>query len=116
MEELIEARVTPAQVWQAWEKVHVLEEGKTGKDKFRYKVLNVKKGESFSILWKSLFVRLIFTQSVKPTSKGSEIRYHVQAKGLFGWAIRLFLGPKIKQNISHVLKAVVKDLESQSVK
>lgn len=122
MEEMIEARVSPEEVWQAWEKAHALhgqkgiEEGQKGKSKFKYKVLEVKKGESFSILWKTLFVRLVFTHRVKPTQRGSEICYAVKIKGPFAWPVRWLLGQKIKNNISYVLKAVVRELENKRVK
>ena len=124
MEEVIEARVSPTIVWEAWVKAHQLhcqkgiEAGQNGyskaegKSKFRYKILNVKPGESFSILWKTLFVRLIFTHTVTPTQRGAEIRYRVQIQGLFAWAVRWLLGNKIKTNIGHVLKAMVKQLEN----
>lgn len=122
MEEMIEARVSPEEVWQAWEKAHELhgqksiEEGQKGKSKFKYKVLHVKKGESFSILWKTLFVRLLFTHRVKPTQRGSEICYSVAIKGPFAWPIRWLLGDKIRKNIGAVLKAVVSELENKRVK
>jgi hypothetical protein len=108
MEEMIEARVSPAHVWAAWEKG--MEQGKGGK--IRYKIIDLKKGESFSILWKTLFVRLIFSHSVKPTLYGSNISYKVQIKGLFAWPVRFFLGKKIQTNLRAVLKAVVRELES----
>ncbi len=108
MEEMIEARVSPELVWQFWERG--LEQGKTGK--LRYKILDIQKGKSFSILWKTLFVRLIFTHTVEPTKKGSEIRYKVQIKGLFALPVRWMLGAKIKRNLSHVLQSIVRDLEA----
>lgn len=120
MEETIETRVSPPVVWEAWEKAHLLhgqkgiEAGQQGKETFRYRVLDVKKGESFSILWKTLFVRLIFTHSVKPTKRGAQIGYRVEIKGPFAWPIRWLLGTKIKKNIGAVLKAIVKQLENGS--
>jgi hypothetical protein len=112
MEEMIETSATPAKIWQMWEMAHDLQEGKEGKKHFRYKVLQVKKGESFSILWKALFVRLIFTQRVLPTAKGSQISYRVDLKGPFGWLVKFIAGNKIKRNIAHVLHAVAKDVDS----
>ena len=122
MEEMIEARVAPEEVWEIWEKAHVMHGqkgiavGQRGKSTFRYTILDVKKGESFSILWKTLFVRLIFSHSVKPSRRGSEICYKVQIKGLFAWPVRWFLGQKIKKNIGSVLKAIVAQLENKRVK
>lgn len=121
MEEQIETRVSPQEVWAAWERAHAMkggeriEEGQQGKSKFRYKVLEVKKGESFSILWKSLFVRLIFCHRVGPSKRGSLISYKVQIKGPFAWPIRWLIGEKIRKNIGLVLKSMVKELENQRV-
>ncbi|PIS02860.1 MAG: hypothetical protein COT85_02170 [Chlamydiae bacterium CG10_big_fil_rev_8_21_14_0_10_42_34] len=111
MEEMIEARVPAELVWDAWEKK--LEKGLD--KKLRYQVLEVKKGESFSILWKTLFVKMIFIHSVKPTEKGSQIHYKVQIKGLFSLPVRWLLGAKIKKNLSFVLKSIVRELESKRV-
>lgn len=125
MQHRIEAKVPPKKVWEAWERAHQIHgqkgiqagqkgERKTeGKKGFQYQILDVLPGESFSILWKTLFVRLIFTHTVKPSLKGSEIRYQVQIRGPFAWPIRWLLGNKIRQNIAHVLQAIVKQLESE---
>lgn len=121
MEEQIEARVKPEDVWEFWEKAHArhneegLKEGQKGKARFHYKITKVKKGESFSILWKTLFVRLIFSHTVTPTRKGSLISYKVEMRGVFAWIVRWLIGEKIRKNISFVLKSIVKDLESKSV-
>ncbi|MBX7065775.1 MAG: hypothetical protein K1X28_00950 [Parachlamydiales bacterium] len=111
MEEQIEARVSPEEIWKVWERAQTLE----GKDKARYKIFDVKKGESFSILWKSLFVRLIFNHKVQPTKKGSLISYNVQIKGPFAWIVRWLIGEKIRKNLQFVLKSIVKELENKSV-
>ncbi len=123
MKQIIEARVSPQKVWEAWEKAHEmhgrqgLESGIKGHSKsggkkgFSYQILDVVPGKSFSILWKTFFVRLIFTHNVKPSKRGSEITYEVQIKGLFAWPVRWMLGNKIKSNIDLVLKQIVKQLE-----
>ena len=108
MEEQIETRVAPEEVWRAWERAR--------QTQGKHKVFNVKPGESFSLLWKSLFVRLIFTHTVKPAPKGSHISYKVEIQGPFAWPLRWLLGKKIRHNISYVLKAVVKELENKGVK
>lgn len=110
---MIEARVNPETVWAAWERAHQLEVGHKGKSTFRYQILDVKKGESFSILWKGLFVRLVFSHAVAKTSKGCQIQYTVQIKGLFAWPVRWFLQEKIKRNIRSVMKAFVAQLENK---
>ncbi len=111
MEESIETSVPPQIVWAMWEQVHDLHAGQTGRAKFKYKIIDVKPGESFSILWKAPFVRLVLTQTVKPSAKGSEISYRVTIKGLFAWPVRWLLGNKVKKNLSAALQATVKQME-----
>ena len=110
MEEQIETRVAPEVVWKAWERVHSLH-GQRAESKIKYKILDVKNGESFSVLWKTLFVRLIFIHKVKPIPYGSVISYTVQIKGLFAWPVRFLIEGKIRKNIHLVLKAMVRELE-----
>lgn len=122
---LLEARVKPEKVWAAWEKAHAVHgqqglvagvrgiaqvEGRKG---FQYQILDVIPGESFSILWKALFVRLIFTHGVQPTPRGCQIRYDFSIKGPFAAAVRWFLGKKIRANLELALKTIVKQLEAQ---
>ena len=126
MEEIIEARVLPERVWETWEKAHAahgqtkLEEGIKGKTQldgkkgFRYRILDVVPGRSFSILWKTLFVRLIFHHAVRPTSRGCEIRYSFEIKGFFAWPVRRLLGNKIRSNLSLVLKSLARQLEDRN--
>lgn len=117
MEASIEASVTAEVVWRAWEKAHALcanepiEPGQRARSSgFKYKILDVVPGERFSILWKSLFVRMIFTHSVKAVKKGVEIRYTAEIKGLFAWPVRWMLENKIRKNLSFVLKEFAKQL------
>jgi hypothetical protein len=118
MQETIQCKAVPSCVWEMWEKAHMshsqkgIEAGQKGKSRFKYKILEVVPGESYSIVWKTMFVRLVFTHMVKPTSLGSEISYKVQIKGPFAWPIRYFLQNKIKKNISVVLKSLVYQLDN----
>jgi hypothetical protein len=118
MEETIETKVDAKEVWQAWERAQRangelgIQAGQKGKNQFRYQILNVKKGESFSILWKTFFTRLVFTHSVAPISGGAKISYKVQFKGLFALPVKWLLGAKIQKNLNYVLKAMVKELEA----
>lgn len=121
---LLEARVKPEKVWAAWEKAHALHAQKgmqpgtkavtqlDGKKGFRYQILDVIPGKSFSILWKTLFVRLIFTHRVEPTPRGCQIFYDFEIKGPFAIPVRWFLGKKIRDNLEQVLKTIVKNLEA----
>lgn len=110
MEESIETPVSPAVVWQAWERFQEGQKGKQGA--FRYQILTVDPGKSFSILWKSLFARLVFTHRVEPSGSGSRISYHIQIRGPFAFPLKLLIGNKLKKNVSALLKSFVKQLES----
>jgi hypothetical protein len=124
--EVVEARVPPENVWELWEKAHakngqpLIEKGQVsyskgeGKSQFKYEILDVLDKQRFSILWKTLFVRLIFTHEVTASDTGSRICYRVDIRGFFGRPVRWLLGAKIRQNISLVLKAVVRQLELDS--
>jgi hypothetical protein len=113
IESVVQARVSSDRVWQAWKKKHDLDAKKGRKGRFAYKILAVSEGESFSILWKSMFAKLIFTQEVKAIQpKKSEIRYRVEICGLFRWPLRYFLRKKIEKNLTLVLQSLVKELES----
>jgi hypothetical protein len=121
IESTIQTKVSPQRVWHSWSQTHGMEKGfapnqkgalKThGGSKFSYRILDVHEGESFTILWKSLFVRLIFIHKVTPQAGGSEISYRVQICGFFAWPVRFFLGEKIRRNLSSVLKSLVYQLE-----
>ena len=125
MEEKIETRVPPERIWKAWEMAHakqgggIIETGQKGQSQakngkgFTYEVFDVVKGERFSLVWKTLFVRLIFSHSVVPKKRGSEIRYTIAIRGLFAIPVRWILGNKIRYNISQVLKTMVKRLEHE---
>lgn len=112
MEETIEARVSPEIVWKTWAKMHAIQGN--GPKKFKCKILDVIEGRQFSVLWKSLFVRLIFTYSVQEAKAGSQVRCTAVIKGFFAWPVRMMLQTKIQKNISFALKEFVKQLEKQS--
>jgi hypothetical protein len=115
MEASIETELSPEAIWKAWERAHALhtdgalEEGQRAKRTgFKYKILHVVPGVRFSILWKSLFVRMVFTHVVQPSKKGALIRYSAEIKGLFSWPLRFLLRSKIQNNLSFSLKEFVK--------
>lgn len=109
MQENIETRVPPEIVWQAWERFQEGQKGKQGS--YKYKILDVEPGKGFSILWKSLFVRMLFIHRVEPLFEGSRISYQIQIKGLFSPIVRFFMGAKIRKSVSFLLKSFVKQLE-----
>lgn len=118
-------RVSKDKVWNAWVTAHAAHgqsdlvsgakgemKGK-GKKGIAYRILDVVPGKSFSILWKTLFVRLIFHYSVRPLDRGSEVRYDFCIKGIFAYPVRFLLENKIRKNLAAVLKAFVAQLEAR---
>jgi hypothetical protein len=118
-----QTRVSANRVWQAWVKAHAVHgSGKLvsgscghmetkGQKKIPYQIIDVVEGTSFSILWKAMFIRLVFSYRVVPLDFGSEISYDFQMKGSLAWMVRWFLAPKIRANLSHVLKTFIRNLE-----
>ncbi len=111
-----ETKVPPTLVWRAWNQAHSIDTSlgipkKQGK--FSYLICDVKRGEQFSIRWKTLFVRLIFTYRVQPLYSGSQLSTQVQVKGVFGWLVRRMIGRKLNEQLATVLKDMVAQLEGR---
>lgn len=116
MHEVAETRVPPEFVWKAWDRAHALAENHgqmKAQGKFKYKIVDVKRGENFSIVWKTLFVRLVFTYGVRPLFSGSQISYGVEIKGPFAWFVRWMIQEKVRKDIKQVLKTMVDQLEGR---
>jgi hypothetical protein len=118
----IETKASPQAVWELWQRAHSMDEtfvaGQKGalkgkrRGSFSYRILEVCKGQHFTILWKSLFVRLVFTHAVSPIEpEGSLIRYSVRIRGPFAWPMRWLLSGKIQNNLALVLRSISKELE-----
>jgi hypothetical protein len=121
-----QTRVSPETVWAAWVQTHVhrtsssaLESGITGYmetkggKKVPYQIMDVIARKKFSVLWKSPLIRFVFSHEVVKKTFGSEIRYDCQIKGPAAWMVRWLLMPKIRANLSVVLKAFVRQLEAR---
>lgn len=124
IEESIVTKAPAKKVWQAWVdmyqtksvgkanfkegfKGHVIERGR----KVPYKLINIVKGESFSTVWSSLFVKMIFRYEVKQQAKGSLISASVKFGGLFGWVAKFFLRSKMRKNLSKSLEQFASQLD-----
>lgn len=107
MEEKIQTRVRPEVIWQAWERAF-----KNPPGKIKYKIIDIVPKTSFTILWKALFVRMVFTHTVTQQKRGSEISYKAEIKGFFAIPVRWILGKKIKTNLHAALNAFVQQLEN----
>lgn len=121
IQSMIVTKAPPEAVWAVWKKAHQIDEtfvpGKKGKAKaLSYRIVEVSEGSHFTILWKSLFVKLLFSHAVAPAKGGSEIRYSVQIRGPLAWPMRFLLRSKIEKNLAFVLKSLGKELDRSRYK
>lgn len=108
-----------ANPWNSWEKdkssFEVGREGHVVSKKGKgvpYKIIDIQEGKCFTILWKALFIKLIFHYSVEPEENGSKITYRVSFKGIFFLPFRHLLCKRIKKDIASALKAFVLQVEA----
>ncbi len=110
MEEKIESRVAVEKVWEGWANIHSSgEKGQAGK--FRYSIIDLVPNKRFTMVWKTLFVRLLFTYTLCKTQRGSEVGFDVAIKGPFAWGVRWFLEPKIRANLRNAMRMFIRKLE-----
>lgn len=113
MEAVMETSAPPEKIWALWERAYSFNQGKVRG--VRYQVLEVTPQKSFSVLWKTFFVRLVFTYSIESLCKGSKIRYSAEIRGPFKWLIHRVLDKKIRTSIALALKDMVRELETKAI-
>ena len=123
LEESVVTKAPAKKVWKAWSEMyqtksmgknafkeghkgHIVERGR----KVPFKIVDIKKGEGFTTIWRSFLVKMIFRYEVKQQSKGSLITCTVRFGGLLGWIARLFLKKKVKKNLAASLKQFAEQL------
>lgn len=124
IQESITTKAPAKIVWKAWVDMYqaktggkpIFKEGYKGfivegGRKVSFVLKDIIKGQSFTTVWKSPFVRTKFSYEVKQISKGSLITTTVRFGGLFGWISRLFLKSKIKKNLSKSLEQFASQLD-----
>jgi hypothetical protein len=77
----------------------------------KYKILDIKKNESLTILFKSFFAKMIFYYTLEKSPKGCLVRCKVKMKGIFSFLIQKIIGKKIKAHITESLLNFKKQLE-----
>ena len=124
IEESIVTKAPAKTVWKAWVdmyqmksgninafkegfKGHVIEKGR----KVPFQLVDIKKGEEFTTIWKSFFVKMIFRYEVRQQSKGSLITTSVRFGGMFGWVARFFLRSKMRKNLANSLEQFASQLD-----
>lgn len=121
LEESVITKAPAKKVWQAWSDMYRWNQGmKSGKKgyvmkqtghKVPFYIVDVKKGEEFTTIWKSFLVKMYFRYMVSPKSKGSLIRCRVKFGGAMGWAAQFFLRSKVKKNLSETLYRFAEQLD-----
>lgn len=120
MQDSVEVKASPAEVWAAWERAYQRQGGgkmssgqtlKTeGTKSLSFRIEDVKEGERFSLLWKSLWLRLCFSHEVVPTKEGSKITYSFAVRGFLSLPVRWLLRKKLSRNLSLVLRSFAKGI------
>lgn len=77
-----------------------------------YHITQVKEQESFTILWKALFVKLFFTYEVLPKGNLSLITYKVHLRGFFSLIVYYLIKNKIRKNLQTSLQDFVRKIEN----
>ena len=128
VEEQIETKAAPKKIWQAWneayrkggpeKKKEGFKEGTKGKvaskgKSVRFEIIDVKKNETFTTLWKSFLVKFFFIYSVKSLPKGSVITCRVKVGGFLGFLVAPFLKKKIRKNVQSFLQDFVYQIEQK---
>lgn len=124
LEESVITSAAPKKVWRAWSEMYhwkTLKSKKNGvKEGFiiekngkrvPFKIIDIKKFEHFTTIWKSLFVKMKFKYEVKSRTKGSIISCKVYFAGIFGWATSIFLKKKIKKDLVKSLSTFADQLD-----
>jgi len=121
----VKTRASVKDVWSAWRKKHRQEHGKgsfkqgfVGKSQFGgkaafFEVSNIEENKSFTILWKAFFVKLFFTHTAEPATKGTELTYKAQFKGIFAPLVYWRVGKKLRQQMEDSMHQFVYALENK---
>ncbi len=116
MKEYITVSASPERIWRLWEEGYrargeKLELGSQGRVKsLLYSISALTPRVHFSVIWKTFFTKLIFSQSIQPLAEGSRICYEVQIKGFFAFPARWLLKNRIRQQLQTALRMVQSQL------
>jgi hypothetical protein len=108
----VRTRISPEIIWHSFSRTFSAENGKNGR--FKYRILSINEGESFTLLWKTFFARLVFTYAVVPCQTGAEISTQVEIRGIFSRILHYFLKNKIQRSLDLSLHELVKKLANHS--
>ncbi len=127
IEKSITTIAPPKKVWRSWAQMQTWSSG-AGKSAFKvgykghvmpqrgkpipFKIVEIDKNKSFTMIWYASFVKLMFTHSVEQNGKGSLIHCNVKFKGLLGPIIGLFIRKGIKEQVQQSLNQFVYQVEN----
>jgi len=122
MKEIKEEVIVRAQVpiiWRVWSDNYLkkgMSQGKDGvykdkKNRVKFKVIDVQKNRSMTLMWYSFFVKMLFTYTVDRAKNGALVSCRVNLKGFLAPVIGPFIKNKIKKYLKESLSQFKNDLE-----
>lgn len=124
---MIKTKAHSKQVWEAWASMYRFQGPKEKAIKFEkgakghvlmgkgrpvpFEILDMEKEKFFTIVWKSHFLKLVFTYKVEPKKSGASISCQVRFKGMFSYPLYWILHKKIAKDIEASLIQFVESLE-----
>lgn len=130
IEEEIDTKVSSKVIWNAWKDIyhrqmsdHEKTEFYTGKKGFfhpqkgkpvPFMICDIREDESFTTVWKTGFIRLVFRYQVEPTDLGSKIKCKVLFKGFFSYPVSLLIRGSVKKFLARYLKEFSDKLENDN--
>ncbi|MBN2479631.1 MAG: hypothetical protein JXA94_05335 [Parachlamydiales bacterium] len=120
IEEQVETKAPKHIVFKAWADNYLnrgFPKGKSGyvtdnSTGIKFKVLDVKKNKSITILWHSFFVKLLFDHIVEQQKKNSLVITKVKVQGILGPIVKFFIKNKIRKYVKMSLTKFQTDLDS----
>ncbi|HEU64949.1 MAG: hypothetical protein KR126chlam4_00585 [Candidatus Anoxychlamydiales bacterium] len=119
IEERVKTFAKPNVVFKAWadkylqqgfeknQKGYVVNEKKKG---IKFKIEDIEKNHTLTVVWFSHFVKLKFYHIVEEDINGSLVTCKVQLKGFFAVLIKPLIAKKIKKNLQVSLTKFARDL------
>ena len=127
IEKKIKTKAHSRDIWQAWASMYKYQGANEKPIKFEkgvkghvlmgkgrpvpFEILEMDKGKSFTIAWKSHFLKMVFTYKVEPRKAGSTINCHVKFKGIFSYPLFWIIRKKVEKDLEASLMQFVSSIE-----
>jgi hypothetical protein len=108
-------------IWKAWsdnylqtgfkvgKKSHVMSDKKK---KVKFKILEVKKNDSLTILWYSFMVKIVFQHKIEPIKNGNLVICRVNLQGFLAFIIKPFIENKVRNYLQISLRQFARNLNT----